>query len=684
MLEKAKLCVERARQLNGASELCAKLLQEILQKTNSADAIRLNALHHFLSHRPTSLWALRQAAILEINLGKLDHAIDKCQRAIRLMSNAFGECFENTNHRQQICAMWAFISEAYRQKGNLQSAVRACRAIVELDATNYTAKLQLIQLHQGMCHYLDAIALGETIERELPDSFDPNAENDGVDGMMPRPLITHFRTLHLLSLVLYISDSEEMRRCHFVKIQLEKLPDIFSRAKVLLDEGENSSSILLHRCLAQAFKIVQSFNQPTLRDCLQSSGLCKTSAEGGWGICSRSELAKCRIRFLMTVLRANRRASDSWNELGLFFETTAIRFSGSNLKKSEYICNLGRIYIVEGNAFRAQHCFIRAVQLNRHCATAWALLSLLYLQLGLNDEALKAMDNAQKISPSMSEAWCSHAIHAELTNHFDTMDLYRHAIVLKPSAFAIQKYCRFLVDFQRRRKCLDEGSMINFDVLKNVFYTCRLDAQFVHALACLAEHFWYLEEAREYICEPKSLEKAPNDDIILARNRERILIKNGESLLTAEQLEHKFPGSGLGKLKALYDEPTPALYERLQKLSPLNELITSLCAGDLSNFCHHYNPKLFPLLATIAIVFGLPIPSAVFSLIESVRPLHRLFDVFPTVFAGYQIDRPQLAPHDEEEMVVRQDHLTENLYALLKQKLVEERTEEKEGEKNCN
>uniref|UniRef100_A0A914HV41 Tetratricopeptide repeat protein 18 n=1 Tax=Globodera rostochiensis TaxID=31243 RepID=A0A914HV41_GLORO len=677
---------------------------------NSADAIRLKALHHFLSHRPTSLWALRQAAILEINLGKLDHAIDKCQRAIRLMSNAFGECSENANHRQQIGAMWAFISEAYRQKGNLQSAVRACRAIVELDATNYTAKLQLIQLHQGMCHYLDAIALGETIERELPVNFDPNTENDGVDGMMPRPLITHFRTLHLLSLVLYISDSEEMRRCHFVKIQLEKLPDIFSRAKVLLDEGENSSSILLHRCLAQAFKIVQSFNQPTLRNCLQSSGLW-----GGWGICSRSELAKCRIRFLMTVLRANRRASDSWNELALaFLDThllivgktdaptmagdgknsflkrallciqTAIRFSSSNLKKSEYICNLGRIYIVEGNAFRAQHCFVRAVQLNRHCATAWALLSLLYLQLGLNDEAFKAMNNAQKISPAMSEAWCSHAIHAELTNHFDTMDLYRHAIVLKPSAFAIQKYCRFLVDFQRRRKCLDEGSMINFDVLKNIFYICRLDAQFVHALACLAEHFWYLEEAREYICEPKSLEKAPSDDVILARNRERILIKNGESLLTVEQLEHKFPGSGLGKLKALYDEPTPALYARLQKLSPLNELISSLCAGELSKFCHHYNPKLFPLLATIAIVFGLSIPSAVFSAIESLRPLHRLFDVFPTVFAGYQIDRPQLAPHDEEEMVVRQDHLTENLYALLKQKLEEERTEKKEGEKNCN
>ncbi|KAL3120623.1 hypothetical protein niasHT_007915 [Heterodera trifolii] len=700
MLEKAKICVEHARKTNAKSELCAKLLDEILVKTNSADSVRFNALQQFLSNRPTSLWALRQTAILEINAGRFDSAIDKCQRSIRLMANTFGERPENIEHRQQICAIWAFLSEAYRQKGNLQSAVRACRAIIELDEANHTAKLQLIQLHQSMGHFRDAIALGEQFEDGLSECDQSNA--------LPAHLFAHFRTIHLQSLVLFVSDSEEMRRSNFVKTQLETLPHIFARAKVLLNEGENAASVLLHRCLAQAFKIVQGFNQLTLRKFLFSSTLSRPLADGGWAICSRSELAKARIRSLVAVLRANRRASDTWNELGKAFLDTfllnigkkskpntflesalhcfqaAVRFSSSNLKKSEYLCNLARLYLLEGNASRAQHCLVRAIQLNRHCAIAWALLSFLYLQLGLNDEALEAMNNAQMINPSMSETWLPHAIHAELSNHYDTMDLYRHAIVLKPSAFAVQKYCHFLLDHQRRRNALAEGSMINFEVLKSLFFNCPLSAQFVHALASLAEHFWHLEEAVEFFCEPKNLENVLKEDKIMARNKERILIKSGRCSSTADQLEHEFPGSGLGKLKTLYDEPTPALFDRIQQLSPFRELVTSLRSSDLTSFSHFYKPSLFPLLASASLIFALPFPSAVFSAIESVRPLHRLFDVFSMVYAGYQSDRPLLAPHDEDEVIVRHEHLTESLFTLLKQKMEEEQQQTEKGKETSD
>lgn len=86
-----------------------------------------------------------------------------------------------------------------------------------------------------------------------------------------------------------------------------------------------------------------------------------------------------------------------------------------------------------------------------------------------------------------------------------------------------------------------------------------------------------MEEAVEFFCEPKSLENVLKEDKIMARNKERILMlvkakkrnisindcsyrKTGRCSSTADQLEHKFPGSGLGKLKMLYDEPMPALF----------------------------------------------------------------------------------------------------------------------------
>lgn len=43
------------------------------------------------------------------------------------------------------------------------------------------------------------------------------------------------------------------------------------------------------------------------------------------------------------------------------------------------------------------------------------------------------MNQAQKINPHLMEAWQLHALHAERTSHPDTMDLFRHSLVLRPT-----------------------------------------------------------------------------------------------------------------------------------------------------------------------------------------------------------------------------------------------------------
>lgn len=95
----------------------------------------MTKLESFLEHRPHSRWALRTAALLEIIRGKLDQAIEKLQKLTRVSTST--ESTKETN------ALWFFLGEAYKQKGNLQSAVRAFKTTLDSQPNNLTARLQV-------------------------------------------------------------------------------------------------------------------------------------------------------------------------------------------------------------------------------------------------------------------------------------------------------------------------------------------------------------------------------------------------------------------------------------------------------------------------------------------------------------------------------------------------------------
>ncbi len=149
----------------------------------------------------------------------------------------------------------------------------------------------------------------------------------------------------------------------------------------------------------------------------------------------------------------------------------AILLTHSKQKRSQLYCQLGKTYVVAGEPSRAQHCFIRALQLNKHSANAWCLLALLYLHLAKNEEALTAAHHAQKLDSFLMEAWCAQALHAELTHHQEAMDLFRHCIVLKPTPVAVKKYAHHLAQRIIGRRPVDSGSMIDFERVKDLY--CR-------------------------------------------------------------------------------------------------------------------------------------------------------------------------------------------------------------------
>lgn len=79
-----------------------------------------------------------------------------------------------------------------------------------------------------------------------------------------------------------------------------------------------------------------------------------------------------------------------------------------------------------------QHCFIKALELDRKLAVVWSNLGVLYLSQGPQFLRLAnmAFTQAQQSQPSYANAWTGQAQVAEGYDQFETIDLLKHSISL--------------------------------------------------------------------------------------------------------------------------------------------------------------------------------------------------------------------------------------------------------------
>lgn len=82
------------------------------------------------------------------------------------------------------------------------------------------------------------------------------------------------------------------------------------------------------------------------------------------------------------------------------------------------------------NLALAQHCFIKALELDRKLAVAWTNLGILYLDQGQTKMANVAFKQAQQSEPTYANAWTGQAQIAEILESNETIDLLRHSISL--------------------------------------------------------------------------------------------------------------------------------------------------------------------------------------------------------------------------------------------------------------
>lgn len=82
------------------------------------------------------------------------------------------------------------------------------------------------------------------------------------------------------------------------------------------------------------------------------------------------------------------------------------------------------------NLALAQHCFIKALELDRKLAVAWTNLGILYLDQGQTKMANVAFKQAQQSEPTYANAWTGQAQIAEMLGSNEMIDLLRHSITL--------------------------------------------------------------------------------------------------------------------------------------------------------------------------------------------------------------------------------------------------------------
>lgn len=119
-----------------------------------------------------------------------------------------------------------------------------------------------------------------------------------------------------------------------------------------------------------------------------------------------------------------------WNLLGVICGTKGSSNCITFSQIHSYFFRFSMIRSDLQNLPLAQHCFIKALELDRKLAVVWTNLGVLYLTQGQIKMANTAFKQAQQSEPTFANAWTGQAQVAEILAPNETIDLLWHSITL--------------------------------------------------------------------------------------------------------------------------------------------------------------------------------------------------------------------------------------------------------------
>ncbi|CAD7078460.1 unnamed protein product [Hermetia illucens] len=411
---RARKCYEKCIYLNPMNKHAIEHLSGIYRKNEEWD-LNYALLQKAGKYFQKTKWPLFQMGLHNLSLQKFDEAIDSFRSALRFDISDI------------LC--WEGLADAYYQRGSFNSAMKVYQKIIELDPENEYSRLQVGVVKLTLRMYSESIAAFTELLETCPDYL---------------PALKGAAEAHYCYAI-YLSSKCLFGRC---KENLQNATDCLQR---IFLTGKRDM-IWLWRLLANVF-VATGRMSPTKAFLNVSGNLA--GQEEDIVVLEKNELFEFAGRFYTCAIKLNPEDSLLWHELSLCYYYFALQYGKDaetrkrhlrlamdaskqsiQLQPSRWqnwnllgvICTTNEI----NNLPLAQHCFIKALQIDKKSASAWTNLGILYLKQGEIKLANKAFSRGQQADTGFVNAWVGQAIIAERIGQSDeAMDLFRHCTQLE-------------------------------------------------------------------------------------------------------------------------------------------------------------------------------------------------------------------------------------------------------------
>lgn len=430
--ERSRKCFEKSVFLNPQHEQSVILLSTIYRQLAEWE-LNFSILQKAAQAIPnmSCMWATLQLGFHNLSQNEFEEAISAFRTCLRLDPNDLRS--------------WEGLADSYLKRGSYTSAMKIYQKICELTNNRFHPRFQVANLKSTLRYYNDAITCYEELLNEAPNDV---------------PTLKGIADAHLCLAHQCFDHVKWLGRTKYHVNEAVKHLIVAIQVK--------SNFICLWRLLANCFELAACL--PSAAAELNVPGAL-VNEPGDIITLKGEQLYEYASKFYSRALKISPSDEYIWYELAANYYQRVLRYGNETTKKKylelaaeaakhvikqsprhwKYWNLLGVICTTEeiNNPQLAQHCFIKALEVEKKSAVVWTNLGVFYLSKGIQNVTLAnaAFTHAQQSEFSYSSAWTGQAIIAELVDSIENIDLLTHSLSLSYSDEAAMRYAYWVCTY---------------------------------------------------------------------------------------------------------------------------------------------------------------------------------------------------------------------------------------------
>ena len=409
---RSKKCFEKCLNLNPQNEKAISILSALYRKNQNWEqnlTLLENSVKSVDGHHQKA--AFFQLGLHHLSQQNYDNAITAFRNSLK---------YDTSNVK-----CWESLADSYLGRGSYTSALKVFEKSVELNPENSYAKLQIAKVKFILQQYQESIKDYEQLLQQIPEYL---------------PALSGITESHF-GRALYLNENHRTGRA---RDHCQHALNYIQQAIQL-----EPSFMCLWRTLANILDFVGQLPSVYAHLIVPGALICEETSRKLIG----EELLDLARKCYSRCLKLNRDDDLVWFELIANYYNRSMKFSKGEAK-TEFLklAYNGAKHLVKLAPNRwqnwnllgiissskeiedpalAQHCFIKAITLDKKTYTSWSNLGFFYLSQGDIKLANKAFSRAQQSDTTFLNAWIGQGIIADLIGDRDeAMDLFRHCTQL--------------------------------------------------------------------------------------------------------------------------------------------------------------------------------------------------------------------------------------------------------------